>query len=1000
MIPYSIRRFALAFAASIVVGVELPTHGDEMPYHHSSDEISMANIVGSTHVGGRYHLTSRPFLKEGADRILEMGSQSIKLWLNNAPGRNYFYNTNWGPYLRDVRSVTDLIRTPFYQEVLNLPFKTIVLMTTEFMVPDWKSGMTEAKAAPVRAELQELTEYLLTEFRGSGKTFIITNWESDNNIRLRETDPSLWDQYIQGMIDWTNARQDGIIAGRENVGMDGVAVFGAFESNHIPLHADFDWPTTIEVVVPHTYCDIYSYSNWGTKVPGEEWQIIENLDFIAALAPPSPFFGRRNVFLGEWGAYEVSYMTAQFPDQEGDTRVHDAYSDQRHREVVMRNLDLALRWGISHALYWQVYCNGLRSGISLNLGDTAVEQQLRGVWLIRAPSPLLDLPYSYTSTWGSLASLMNQNRVFDDFVKMDGVHQMSPNIVHYDDDPEWAGRDNARIGRGSADAGWIDYQTSEEIRNLHVKAFHARPAGVLAGWWPLDEWDGTRIFDNSGHGLDGSRNRGLEGDPFGAPVAFENEFAATFNGVEWITVPAASHLDSPEWTLSGWFRLPSSAPASGLMTIVSRQIPGVERQFAVRVDLDSGILQVDATRNGEAFSIPTPAQDLRDGNWHFFAVAADGNGTRVMLNGEFGEPSGMVPDVAVGADVLLGALASSTGNPFQRWFGSIDDVRLYAARIDEEWLNEELMQPPATLESILELNVSVDGSDWQSVPFKVEHTRALAGDGVLRSYLRPLGSLADGMRYARIRLLGDDPDLPQLGNVALFTSDKEIVSGLYENFRYVFINSGNWEISDSETAPGARLAQRSSNDPAWLVHRGNAIEWIEHEFLVDGGIEVSYDFSFDGRLWDNVAVEWLPSEGPWQAIRPLTLPEGARYVRLRFEGSGSVELKSFSMRHASGPLSVDSNGDGVLDVEQSWIATEVPGKGFQAEIVEAGDQGVTVGFPSVSGTVYRIERAVDLKHQIWEEVDTLEATGDWTELHDSQVAPLSAAFYRVRLAPW
>jgi hypothetical protein len=990
---------ALAAAASVAQANPDPPPASYL----SAAETPMSAIVGSTHVGGRYHMSSRPFLKEGADRILELGSSTIKIWLNNAPGRNYYYNTNWGTYLRDVRSVTDLIRTPYYDEVLRLPFDVIVLMTTEFSVPNWKAGMSEAKAAPVRAEIRELTEYLLTEFRGSGKTFIIANWESDNNIRLGEVDSSLWPQYIQGMIDWTNARQDGIIEGRAAVGMDGVAVFGAFESNHIPLHATFAWPTTIDAVVPHTYCDLYSYSNWGTKVPGEEWQIIENLDYIAQRTPPSPYFGRRNVFLGEWGAYEVSYMSPLFPNQPGDTRVHDAHSDRMQREVVMRNLDLALRWGIPYALYWQIYCNGLRSGITLSLGQTAVEQQLRGVWLIRPPSPLLGLPYSYTSTWGSLAALMTGSRLFDDFETLQGLSGATSTIVQSLGITDWSGRDAHRVTRSTSAPAWIEHTTTADIQSFHIRAYYPTRSTGLVGWWALDEWAGSRINDFSGNGLVGARSIASSSDSDTAPLGFDNPFSARLDGTDAIRIPAAAAMASTRWSISGWFKVSPTPPADGLMTIAARTAPSGERQFAIRMQAATGTLQVEATQAGIPVSIPVPSGDYRDGQWHHFVLRCDGTTTQFAVDGQAANSVPLNPDRPTDADLLLGGMPTSSGSSFQRWHGWLDDFRWYAGSgLDLESATRVQSAPPV-LADLIQVELSDDGMVWHPAPLVANHARATPGSSWIQAYLSPSQPLPRGMRYMRTHLLGADSNYPQLGDLALFTAQRLDQQLAFTDFRHVHSSSANWKIDETADGP---LAVRTTNQDGWLVHFGNSISRIEHSVVRAGLATVSYAWSFDGRLWTDVAAQQTAVTGNRETWSPVHLPQGTRYVKLTIAGPDPASLAIASLRidQATTPIVRDTNQDGISDLEASWLGAAdatVPFS-FVVEQTQASiSDGVTIGFRSAPGTRYRFERAIDLTKHIWHELQTVEATSNWTTLTDSSAAGASdPAFYRVRLAPW
>jgi hypothetical protein len=62
-------------------------------------------------------------------------------------------------------------------------------------------------------------------YAGSGKTFVLQNWEGDWGIRPT-TDPKLvpTPTAINGMIRWLNARQDGVERARRDVPAPGVQV--------------------------------------------------------------------------------------------------------------------------------------------------------------------------------------------------------------------------------------------------------------------------------------------------------------------------------------------------------------------------------------------------------------------------------------------------------------------------------------------------------------------------------------------------------------------------------------------------------------------------------------------------------------------------------------------------------------------------------------------------------------------------------------------------------
>ena len=82
-------------------------------------------------------------------------------------------------------------------------FHTYVLETAEFGMRDnfWKKGLSEKDRQKVHAQMYRLTRHLLTRYRGTGKTFVLQNWEADNVMQyaLKDTAPSSWDLAYQGL---------------------------------------------------------------------------------------------------------------------------------------------------------------------------------------------------------------------------------------------------------------------------------------------------------------------------------------------------------------------------------------------------------------------------------------------------------------------------------------------------------------------------------------------------------------------------------------------------------------------------------------------------------------------------------------------------------------------------------------------------------------------------------------------------------------------------------
>ncbi|MEX2382502.1 MAG: LamG domain-containing protein [Opitutales bacterium] len=731
-------------------------------------EIPIGEIVGANHVGGRYHFTDKPFLQEGAERVLELGSRTIKLWVNSRPDVNYAFNSDWEASMADVHSVTSLARTAYYREVLELPFKTFFLMTTEFGHTDILDGMSDKERQAVYDEIFEFASYLLTEYKGSGKTFILKNWESDNHIRLFERPESEWQKPIEGMIDWVNTRQRAVSDAREAVGMEGVAVYHAFEVVRIPVRRDFGHPTTLEAVLPETRCDLYSYSNWAlNRKPGNEGLLLELLDTIAAITPSSEAFGDRNLFLGEWGTYEVAFMKPQRPDQEGDTRVHDERSDRMQREIVMRNLDLAMGWGIRNALHWQLYGNGLRSGVKLERTEPASEEQLRGVWLIRPGSEKLGVPPSYTSTWDALKELMTQRFLFDDMKAPGFQAGASDNVEFRSDEVDYHPTDPWRVGRVSAGPAHLRYELAGNLRDFNVRILHGEPAGDLIGYWPLNEWDGDHAYDQSGFGNHGTRVGGVGVTDDVAPLDFEPEYAADFDGKGHIAIPASEHFAVREWTLTGWFNVPENVAGDEDRLVISRRGSGAECQFSVGVSARSGRAVVEVSDAGKTISLAVPDEDLRGTGWRFFALVADGGKVQFHLDGVASSASRAVADISAAQPVLIGG-----GKSGGSWQGKLAEICLYKRAMSQAEISASAAAPAPALSENVRVRVSSDGARWQPFPFRATFTREMNADGVLSTFVRPAKELPPGTRFFEVAWTGDSPEFPEIGSVALRTGDQ------------------------------------------------------------------------------------------------------------------------------------------------------------------------------------------------------------------------------------
>ncbi len=340
----------------------------------------LQKVIGITHVNGQYHLTDKDFLNEGADRILALGSRVIKVWFHK-PWDSYSYNSQWPK----AESMVEIAQSPYFQKLFDKPFTTYILMCFSMGRPAgyFRNGLNDEQKADEQRQFYELAKYLLTTYKGTGKTFILQHWEGDWLIRAgfnSKIDPE--PSAISGMIDWLNARQAGVNQAKQELGHNGVRVYHAAEVNRVVASMEQGRPGLVNAVLPHTRLDLVSYSAWDSVTDRHQDPNVfrRALDFIAANMPDSPDFGDRNVYVGEFGMPENNFSAGQI------------------QKAIPNAVETALDWGCPYVVYWQLYCNELRPG----KGPAPVKgnDDVRGFWLIRPDA-------SKAWTWDYFHGLLN-----------------------------------------------------------------------------------------------------------------------------------------------------------------------------------------------------------------------------------------------------------------------------------------------------------------------------------------------------------------------------------------------------------------------------------------------------------------------------------------------------------------------------------------------------------------------------------------------------------------
>ncbi len=331
-------------------------------------ERELRDVVGIAHVAGKYCLTEKDFLNEGADQILALGSRVIKIWFfsttHEPPRVMYPFHSQWP----EVKSLVEGAQLPYFKTLFDKPFTTYILTVASMgrEAGYWRNGISAEQEKDETQQFYELAKFLLTKYANSGKIFILQHWEGDWLVRGNtnaQQDPA--PQAFENMVRWLNARQAGVTKARKEMGEMGVKVYHAAEVNRVYASMKEGRPGVINRVIPRTHVDLVSYSAYDTMVDHRDnpQALRQALDFIAKNTPDHPEFGNKNVYVGEFGIPE------------------NDYSAQTQRSVVSNTVQTALDWGCVYIVYWQLYCNELIK--TSTPVPVKKNEEVRGFWLLR-----------------------------------------------------------------------------------------------------------------------------------------------------------------------------------------------------------------------------------------------------------------------------------------------------------------------------------------------------------------------------------------------------------------------------------------------------------------------------------------------------------------------------------------------------------------------------------------------------------------------------------------
>lgn len=346
-------------------------------------------IIGTQTVGAKYKFTNETNLVETAKAIREMGSNILKFSM----GPRYWWENYDIPKDENIHSLTDLAQEKSMKQVLNMNFKYYQIWAYEFSqyTPEpagqkkdenqiqFINGLSDYDSIRCYHEIYDFAVHLLKTYSGTGKVFLLGNWEGDWHLRwdYDRTKPAN-PKTIEGITRWFHVRQKAIEDAKRNTPHKGVSLYYYVEVNLSDLALKGE-DCLINSVLPNINPDYVSFSSYtATNPPATEAEmeatLTKHLDYIESKMQPKPEIKGKRLFIGEYGWPEIGLYSNE-PAYRSPEQVNE------RAKWVMKT---SLKWGSPYILWWEMYNNELSK-----------DGKNRGFWLINEKGEKTPLYYTH-----------------------------------------------------------------------------------------------------------------------------------------------------------------------------------------------------------------------------------------------------------------------------------------------------------------------------------------------------------------------------------------------------------------------------------------------------------------------------------------------------------------------------------------------------------------------------------------------------------------------------